>query len=343
LFRKPSAKGFNSNHFHSQAGRAFVADRRRDLGQIRHDNASTAMGRRSMQIRLSENFRAVFYAPFYATLELGFAKQEGLDVSFIDSSAPEGGAPGLLDGSVDVTWGGPMRVMRARDEAKGAPLVCFCEVVCKDPFYLVGPRRAANFTLADLSRLKFASVSEVPTPWLCLQHDLREIGVDPGRIDRVATRTMPENLQALRTASLDVAQMFEPYASSATRQGIGEILHAASARGMTSYTTFLATREGVTKNGTAFAALTRAARRAQRWIGDHGAEELAKVLAAYFPQAAREDLVSAFARYIEVGLWSNTGPVSRQGFQRLAESLRSGGFISRMPDYDDCVADLSLN
>jgi hypothetical protein len=29
--------------------------------------------------------------------------------------------------------------------------------------------------------------------------------------------------------------------------------------------------------------------------------------------------------------------VSREGFARLAESLLSGGFISRMPAYEDCV------
>jgi hypothetical protein len=34
-----------------------------------------------MRITLSENFRAVFYAPFYATVALGFAQREGVDVA----------------------------------------------------------------------------------------------------------------------------------------------------------------------------------------------------------------------------------------------------------------------
>ena len=33
-----------------------------------------------MKINLIENFRALFYAPFYATFELGAFKAEGLDV-----------------------------------------------------------------------------------------------------------------------------------------------------------------------------------------------------------------------------------------------------------------------
>ena len=36
-------------------------------------------------------------------------------------------------------------------------------------------------------------------------------------------------------------------------------------------------------------------------------------------------------------LWSRTPEISRQGFVRLADSLKSGGFISRDHRYEDCV------
>jgi NitT/TauT family transport system substrate-binding protein len=293
-----------------------------------------------MHIRLAENFRAVFYAPFYATLELGHFRQEGLDVQLITSPAPGAATAGLLDGTIDVTWGGPMRVMRAREEPHGFPLVCFCEVVRKDPFYLVGKRTTTEFELKDLTELRFASVSEVPTPWLCLQHDLRQEGIDLSRLDRIADRTMRQNLQALDRGEIDVAQMFEPYASIALRRGIGEILHAASGRGLTSYTTLLATRASVDRLRHEFAAMSRAIGRTQSWLVDHSAADLAAVVANYFIDVAREDLVSAFNRYMDAGLWSVDTAVTKQGFERLAASLRTGGFISRPPSYEDCVADI---
>jgi NitT/TauT family transport system substrate-binding protein len=162
-----------------------------------------------MRIKLSENFRAVFYAPFYATHALGFYTNEGVEVELLNSPAPAAAASGLLDGSIDASWGGPMRVLKARDLDPHAPLVCFCEVVARDPFFLVG--KAAGFRLTDLPRLRVATVSEVPTPWLCLQHDLREQGIDPIQVNRVTERTMSDNLKALRVGDLDVVQMFEPY------------------------------------------------------------------------------------------------------------------------------------
>jgi NitT/TauT family transport system substrate-binding protein len=214
-----------------------------------------------MRIRLAENFRALFYAPFYATQVLGFYADEGIVVDLFNSPAPAAAAAGLLDGSIDISWGGPMRVLKARDLDPASPLVCFCEVVARDPFFLVGKGRRSGFDLADLARLKVATVSEVPTPWLCLQHDLRERGVNPGRIYRVADRTMGDNLTALRKGEVDVVQMFEPYVSMALQAGAGDILYAASNRGPTVYTTFLTTRDNISRNRVAFAAMVRATRR----------------------------------------------------------------------------------
>jgi NitT/TauT family transport system substrate-binding protein len=290
-----------------------------------------------MRIRMAENFRAVFYAPFYAAQALGFYAREGVEVELLTSSAPGGGPTALVDGSADLTWGGPLRVMKARDEDPASPLVCFCEVVGRDPFFLVGNRDAQSFRLEDLPHLRFATVSEVPTPWLCLQHDLRERGIDPTKLERVTDATMGENLAALREKRLDAIQVFEPYASLAVRDG-AKVLYAASTRGPTVYTTFLATRAGIARHRDAFTALTRAMRLMQDWLGENDAAKLAAAVAPFYPNVAPEVLTSAMERYRQGGLWSRSTEVSRQGFARLGESLLSGGYIARAPVYADCVA-----
>lgn len=288
-------------------------------------------------IRLSENFRAVFYAPFYATLALGHFVREGVDVELVSSPSPGAATSGLLDGSLDLSWGGPMRVMKARDEPDGLPILAFCEVVRRDPFYLVAGNSLADFQLSDLARLRFASVCEVPTPWLCLQHDLRGLGLDPASISRVPDRTMAENVAAIAAGTLDVAQMFEPFAARAEREGVGRVVHAASARGETCYTTFLATRDSIARNRDAFAAMTRAISHTHAWLTSHTADDLAGAVREFYPDVERADLVAAFTRYKSASLWATDTAVSRVGFDRLAQSLRSGGFISHIPAYEDCV------
>ncbi len=208
-----------------------------------------------------------------------------------------------------------MRVMKAREQ-QSTPLACFCEVVARDPFYLVGRRNHASFELADLARLRFAAVSE-------------------------AAQTMADNIAALGKRRLDVVQVFEPYVSMVLGEGAGECLYAASARGPTVYTTFISTRAAIERHRAAFAGMTRAIAQMQRWLAGHSAEDLAEVTAPFFPGIARELLVSSLRRYLDAGIWSDTTEVSRAGFARLADSLLSGGYISRMPSYEDCV-DLSL-
>src|SRR5437868_8306072 len=96
-----------------------------------------------MPIRLMENFRAIFYAPYYATHALGFYEREGVAVELMTSNAPGDAVPKLLSGEIDLTWGGPMRVMQAHDKDRHSPLVNFCEVVSHDPFFLLGKHQGA--------------------------------------------------------------------------------------------------------------------------------------------------------------------------------------------------------
>jgi NitT/TauT family transport system substrate-binding protein len=231
-----------------------------------------------------------------------------------------------------------MRVMKAHDADAASPLVCFGEVVARDPFYLVAANRCDAATLHDLGRVRFAAVSEVPTPWLCLQHDLRERGIDPATIERASAQSMAGNFQALCEDRLDVVQLFEPYVAMAVQRRVGRILYAASMRGPTVYTTFIATRSAMRRHRHAFACMLGAVAQMQEWLGAHSAKELAGITAPYFADSECEILASSFERYRKGNIWARTPDVSREGFSRLGECLRSGGFLSRPPVYDDCVA-----
>ena len=113
----------------------------------------------------------------------------------------------------------------------------------RDPFLLMGRAPEPDFTLADLASVKLATVSEVPTPWLCLQHDLRLAGIDPGSASSASTdRTMARNVAALKAGDVDVIQVFEPFPSLLLADRCGarlvrggaprpDLLHLTSTRG----------------------------------------------------------------------------------------------------------------
>jgi len=172
-----------------------------------------------MRLRLYENYRFVLYTPFYAAHGIGAYAAEGVTVELLPSPGAGLAEQALVDGTTDVIWAGPMRVMKHHDDNPGSALVCFAEIVCRDPFSIIGRRPNPDFRLADLARMRVATVSEVPTPWLCLQEDLRQAGIDPAQLDRVADRNMAENLLALREGRIDAAQLFEPVVEEALASG----------------------------------------------------------------------------------------------------------------------------
>jgi NitT/TauT family transport system substrate-binding protein len=290
-----------------------------------------------MPIVLQESLRALFYAPFYAALELGAYGQEGVAVSFVSAPEPGRAATSLFDGGIDVTWGGPMRVMQTYAERADCDLVSFAEVVTRDPFLLLGSRPRPGFRLADLRSLRLATVSEVPTPWMCLQHDLRDAGLEPARLDRIANQTMAENVAALRRGTVDAIQVFEPFVEELVATGAGHIWYAQASRGPTSYTTLYARRPTLAARREECLHMTRALHRTLGWVHAATPERLASVIRSYFPELAHDRLAGALARYKSLGIWGRDTRLPRTGYDRLRASLQSGGFVAKGAPFEMAV------
>jgi NitT/TauT family transport system substrate-binding protein len=298
-----------------------------------------------MAIVLQESLRGLFYAPYYAALSLGAYEREGVEVRFVAASDFGAAPDALFSGATDVAWGGPMRVNQFYGERADCDLVCFGEAVTRDPFMLVGRAPHPDFAITDLAGARIATVSEVPTPWLCLQHDLRLAGSDPAGLDRVADRGMADNMAALRAGSVDVVQLFEPLAEELIADGTGHLWYAAASRGPCSYTTFYARRGMIDAKRDELLLLVRALYRTQKWLYARPVEALAEAVQGYFSAVPPARLVAALARYKALGIWGRTPILPRDGYERLKDGLVSGGFCAGT-DYavavDNSLADAAV-
>jgi NitT/TauT family transport system substrate-binding protein len=290
-----------------------------------------------MGIVLQETLRGVFYAPYYAALSLGAYAHEGVEVRLVSAARPSDSARSLADGRVDVTWGGPMRVMLTYEQDPTCDLVCFCEVVTRDPFFLVGPSPKPDFKLADLMGKRVATVSEVPTPWMCLQEDMRRAGLDPTKLDRVPDQSMATNAGALQRGEVDVVQLFQPFVEELIESGAGHIWHAAAERGPTSYTTLYARRALLTDRRDECERMVRAIYRTLKWVHAGTGARLAAAIAAYFPDVPPQRLANALDRYKALGLWGRDPRLPQSGYERLRAGLVSGGLVKLGAPYETAV------
>lgn len=288
-------------------------------------------------IRLSENFRALFYAPFYAAHAIGAYRAEGVEVALLPSPEPAATASALRAGEIDAMWGGPLRVMLTHAADPAADSVCFCDVIVRDPFFIVGRTPRPDFRLNDLAGLRFASVAEVPTPWLCLQDDIRRAGIDPAALQRISGPSMADNAAALRDGRLDAVQLFQPYVEELVATGVGHVWYAAASRGPTAYTALVTRRALVETRRDELLAMTRGMARTLRWMAATPADEIARALAGYFPAIPRELFAAAIDRYRGLGLYATDPVMQREGFERLQAAMLSGGALDRAIPFELCV------
>jgi NitT/TauT family transport system substrate-binding protein len=288
-------------------------------------------------LTMSENFRAVFYAPFYAAFALGAYAAEGVDVALRDSASPIDATAELLSGRVDAMWGGPLRVMLTHAAQPDVDTVCFCDVIVRDPFFVIGRTPRPDFRMADLVGVRFASVAEVPTPWVCLQDDLRRAGIDPASVDRTTGPSMAENAAALRDGRMDAIQVFQPYAEALIAEGAGHIWYAAATRGPTTYTSLVARRSVLEARRDEFAAVVRGMAKTLGWFAATSGAEIARVLAPYLPDVPASIVAGAIDRYKALGLYSTDPTPRREGFERLQAAMLSAQAIPQPIPFETCA------
>ncbi len=287
-------------------------------------------------ITLQEPFRALFYTPFYAAITRGDFAAAGVDVTLITVGEPDRAVANLLSGAAHMAWSGPMRVIRDHAANPDSPLVSFGAVVMKDPFLLVGRGPKPGFTLRDLRTHSLGVVSEVPTPWWCLQRDLLEAGIDPAGLETVQGRTMAENADAVAAGTLGLAQVFEPFATMAEAKGCA-VWHAQADRGPTSYTAFYATRAILAERRPAILGMIRGLASMQRWLQGSDAATIAATVAPFFAGMDRATLEGGIARYRKLGLWAPTPFFPRDAYESLEASMLRAGAIPAAPGYDACI------
>jgi NitT/TauT family transport system substrate-binding protein len=294
------------------------------------------------KIVLYENMRAIPYLPFYLAHAQDAFSAEGIELELQLSPSTTETAQGLLEGRADVAWGGPMRVMMHHDANPQCPLVCFCHVVARDPFLLIGRKPNSDFRFSDLMGLRIGVASEVPTPEMTFQDDLRRAGLDPFTLEWGTDFAMEENVAALREGRIDVIQVFEPYADDLIENGDGHLWHRFSSRGEIGYTTFYTTRQFVDSHWETCVGLTRAMSRVQKWLRRHSGAEAAKAVSRYFPNLTHKRLTRIIESYRVAGLWAESPELPVAAFVRLKAALLSGGLIGYDVPYQRVVvADLS--
>ncbi|HEV3349991.1 MAG TPA: ABC transporter substrate-binding protein, partial [Methylomirabilota bacterium] len=223
-------------------------------------------------------------------------------------------------------------------ERTGQIVVHFAEVCSRNGFFLLAREPRPGFRWADLVGRTVLSFAEAPTPWQCLLTVLRRHGVDPAQVRIERHRPGPEAVAAFLAGTGDFLEQPQPVIERLMVEGRGHLVASmGEATGPVPFSSYMTTPAFLAREPDVVARFTRATYRTQRWLAQHGAGDIARVVAPAFPETELPLLERAVARYLGQGTWARDPLLRRDGYDYLERILLDGAFIRRGQRYEDLV------
>jgi NitT/TauT family transport system substrate-binding protein len=87
-------------------------------------------------------------------------------------------------------------------------------------------------------------------------------------------------------------------------------------------------------------AFMRAYRKAQQFVVEAGAEEIAAVEADLLPGIDRDVLITTIKTYQQLGCWTQEAEISHQSYDNLLDVFLYNGKITSRYPYVDCIVNM---
>jgi len=273
------------------------------------------------------------YLPTTLAQQLGFYKDEGLDVDLQDHAGGAKALQALVGGSADVVSGFYDHTIQMA--AEGRELVAFVSMLRFPGLVLVvAPGRAADLTKIEDLKGHVAGVTTAgSSSQMMLTYLLQKHGVPPDSVSVTAIGSAATAVAAMEHGKVDAAMMADPACTflrhrDASARVLADLRTAAGVKaafGTDSYPSSVLYASGgwVRANRADAGRLARAIRRTLAWIHAHSAEEIA----AKMPKEFRGDDDALYAEALKnsMAMFSDDGRMSADGAAAvrglLAESM----------------------
>ena len=296
------------------------------------------------KITVAEVTHSVFYAPQYLADSLGFFKDEGLEVSFVNTNGADKTMAALLSKDAQIGLMGPEASMYVYLNGQNDYAINFAQLTQKDGSFLVGRENIDNFDISMLSGSEILGGRKAGMPEMVLEYILKNAGLDVGRDDpnkEVYVRTdvqFAAMAGAFTSGEGDYVSLFEPTASNLEKAGNGYIVASlGELSGNVAYTAYSALGSYIKDNEDVIKKFTNAIYRAQLWVYEHSDEEVADAILKYFPDNSKNDLALAISNYREIEAWAKTPTLTKESLNKLMDIIELAGELDSRPEYEKIV------
>ncbi len=290
-------------------------------------------------VRLNEVVRSIFYAPQYVAINKGFFEEQGLKIDLTTGQGADKTMTALLSGQCDIGFAGPEAAIYVYNQGKEDYAVLFAQLTQRDGSFLVARNDEPEFKWENTKGKVIIGGRPGGVPEMTLEYILKKHGIIPGKDVEIIT-----NLQFTATAGAfssgtgDYVALFEPTASMLERENVGKIVASIGEEsGLIAYTAYFAAKSMIEKDPELIQKFTDAFYKGQLWVKEHSAEEIAKEIKPFFPDADDDILVTVINRYKEIDAWCDNPITSPESFDLLQAVMQDAGELDKKVEYDELV------
>lgn len=290
-------------------------------------------------VRLNEVVRSIFYAPQYVALNKGFFEEQGLKIELTTGQGADKTMTALLSGQCDIGFAGPEACIYVYNQGKEDYAVVFAQLTQRDGSFLVGKNEDPSFKWENTKGKTIIGGRPGGVPEMTLEYVLKKNGIIPGKdVNIITNLQFTATAGAFKSGTGDYVTLFEPTASLLEQEGAGKIVASIGEdSGLIPYTAYFATKSYVTQHSDIVQKFTNAIRKGQLWVMSHSAEEIAKEVKPFFPDADEKLLTTVVNRYKDIDAWSETPIMAPEALDLLQKVMQTAGQLDKKVEFEKLV------
>ncbi|MGD6816989.1 ABC transporter substrate-binding protein [Metabacillus sp. 84] len=291
------------------------------------------------KIRVAEVTRSIFYAPLYVALSKGFFKEEGLEVDLKTTFGGDKTMTALLSGGTDVALVGSETSIYVEAQGSKDSVINFAQLTQTDGTFLVAREKTDSFDWEDLKGSTFLGQRKGGMPQMAGEFVLKKHGIDPQKdLELIQNIDFANIANAFASGTGDYVQLFEPTASIFEKEGKGTIVASfGTESGMIPYTTFMSKESYINQNGETVQKFTNAIQKAQTWVEEHSAAEIAESITSYFEDTDPSLIETVVDRYKEQGSFAVNPVLDEAEWKNLQNIMDEAGELPERIEHSRLV------
>lgn len=290
-------------------------------------------------VTLNEVAHSIFYAPQYVAIELGYFKEEGIDLTLVNGAGADKVMTALISGDANIGFMGSEASIYTYANGSQDYAVNFAQLTQRAGNFLVAREPDASFSWDKLVGKKVLGGRAGGMPQMVFEYILKKNGIDP-KTDLVIDQSINFGLTAAAFTSdnSDYTVEFEPFATGLEIEGNGYVVASLGKdSGYVPYTAYCAKKSYLEKNPETIQKFTNAIQKGMDYVNSHTAEEIAKVIQPQFKETELEKITMIVERYKDQDSWKGDTVFEKESFDLLQNILEEAGELPGRVPYEDLV------